>query len=317
MFRYRLYGTTVENELSFPELDTAFRQRSNSEKTITIEKRVFPFEKPKGRPDSFHNLNYWHSPDGSSVVIESSLAGNIRVNFSKRLIQWSPSGRKDNSPDLGQVILRGRAVGLLLPHLKPSFLLHASVVVRNNEAIAFCGLVFGGKSTLTAYFLNKGFSLLSDDIAVIQRNNSGFFVQPGVPEFRLWSNAARRLNLSKMEGKPLIAGLKKLRFPLTSETPWRFFSKPTPLKALYVLSRKKGGFGQVLIEKPRDSQNLIALLQSAYNPVLRDEKIMRQNFEMASWLTQEVPVKRLVYPSGFSHLSKVYRAVIRDLAVSS
>ena len=67
------------------------------------------------------------------------------------------------------------------------------------------------------------------------------------------------------------------------------------------------------IEALDTQEALIEILRSSYNYILKDPKIMAEQFAMMADFVKRVPVKRLVYSSGFSRLPEVYQSILRDL----
>lgn len=308
-FHYRLYGVLIESADPFPGL-TPVSPEGVSEEGIVIEgRRELPLRRVRGNWTSFYGLDYWFSPDRRFALIQSREVGVFRVDFQKKKIEWGAASKISST--YAHAILRVRIVGFLVSHLVPFLLLHASVVVEGKKGVAFGGVIASGKSTLTASCLNNGFSLLSDDIAALQRENGHFLLHPGAPEFRLWPWTASRLNPHQVKGERVAPEVKKKKFLLGPETPWRFEDKPVPLRRLYLLSRKKGA--KVRIESLHGREALIGVLQNIYNPILGHRDVLRRQLEMAADLVQRVPVKRLVYPSGFSRLARVRRAITEDL----
>lgn len=238
------------------------------------------------------------------------MAGDFRIRFPEKEIRWIPARR--NFPGLAPAVLRSKVLGLLLPHLGASLLLHGNVVAHRGKTFAFCGPVGQGKSTLTAFLLNRGFSLLSDDIACIVRKGKELFCESGTPEIRLWPRSAARLMRGGLLGEPLWPHTKKKRFYLTPNTEWDFKREPASLRAVFLLSRKREG-NSVRVEVLPAREALAGLLASAYCPVLKDPAVLRLQLEEAAKLIRTVPVKRLVYPSGFPYLSRVEQALLPHL----
>jgi len=309
---YRIFGVIIESDFPFPGLASFPSLQYSSGERIFISscKNLAP-RRTKSGWNTFYGLDYWFSSDQRLAIIQSSETGVFRIDFQRKRIDWSSVG--EISQEYTCVLLRVRIVGFLVSHLIPALLLHASVVVRNGKGIALGGMVAAGKSTLTASCLNDGFSLLSDDIAALQPNNGHFLLHPGVPEFRLWPWTARRLNPPGMKGEYLAPEIKKKKFLLGPDAPWRFTNKPVPLSCLYLLSRKKKMEG-IRIESLKGRKALMGVLENIYNPMIKNPNVLGQQLEIASRLIQKVPVKRLIYPSGFSHLSKVRQAILKDLA---
>ena len=258
---------------------------------------------------SHRGFDYCFAPVPLVGFVRSPRVGVFRVDFSRKRIDWQPAG--DCSPRLLWAIVTGRVLGLLLPWLRPSLVLHASVLKIRGEAVAILGPSTGGKSTLAAALLNHGASLLCDDIAVVEGRGRDLFVLPGLPEIRLWPEAWRRFRPEGVRAQALYPGARKRRLSLRPRSRWDFTEEPMPLRAAYLLSRKKRG--GLRIEDLGGREALLGMVQNAYNGVSSTPRILRQEFEIAARLIQKVPVKRLVYPTGFSHLPGVCRAILEDL----
>jgi len=94
--------------------------------------------------------------------------------------------------------------------------LHAGAVEIAGQTVAFLAESFGGKSTMTDYFLRQGHPLITDDkLAVVERD--GIFY--GVPSYP-WHRPYRRL--------------EDLGLPVDN-----FAETPKPLRRLYSLDRRE------------------------------------------------------------------------------
>jgi hypothetical protein len=59
--------------------------------------------------------------------------------------------------------------------------LHAGAVEINGKPVLFSAESFGGKSTLTDYFIGQGHKLLADDSLGIYQQDGGFYAVPSYP----------------------------------------------------------------------------------------------------------------------------------------
>ena len=100
------------------------------------------------------------------------------------IIEPLPGG----DPSVIRQILLGWALGGIL-HQRGMLPLHGSAVCQGDDCYVFCAASGVGKSTLTAAFLNRGFSFLDDNIAVAAFQDDKPFIFPGTPELRLWEGA--------------------------------------------------------------------------------------------------------------------------------
>jgi hypothetical protein len=69
--------------------------------------------------------------------------------------------------------------------------LHASSVVVDGHAIAFLSRHGGGKTSLAATMVSRGYPLLSDDLLALTPAADGFLARPGYPQMRMWPEQAR------------------------------------------------------------------------------------------------------------------------------
>src|ERR1035438_1386916 len=68
--------------------------------------------------------------------------------------------------------------------------LHATAIVVNGEAVAFLGDSGCGKSTLAATFLGRGYSLLTDDVLVLEFKGENVLAHPSLAGKKLPSPAS-------------------------------------------------------------------------------------------------------------------------------
>jgi hypothetical protein len=85
----------------------------------------------------------------------------------------------------------------VLWHQRELLPLHASVVVIRGRAIALCGDVAAGKSTLAAMLTAQGHDAIADDVCVVDmRNDAEASVWPGCTRLQLWSDALNELGVA-------------------------------------------------------------------------------------------------------------------------
>ncbi|HEY0411956.1 MAG TPA: hypothetical protein VGD66_02295 [Allosphingosinicella sp.] len=88
-----------------------------------------------------------------------------------------------------RLFLLGSAFGALL-HQRGLLPLHANAIDVGGRAVAFSGHSGAGKSTIAAWFHDRGHGILADDVCVIGFDPAGRALAfPGVPRLRLWREA--------------------------------------------------------------------------------------------------------------------------------
>src|SRR5439155_8977822 len=99
---------------------------------------------------------------------------------------------EESSLESFQVYMLGQALSFALVRqgFEP---LHATVVVIDDQAVAFLGDNAFGKSSLAACFLEAGHRLLTDDLLILQDSpNGGILAYPGPPRLKLFPKMATR-----------------------------------------------------------------------------------------------------------------------------
>lgn len=306
MYFYKLYGLNLESVLPFPELEPVLIPRPDSNKRISL--KVHRFIPPASRETvNYGGLRYWFGSDNKTAIISARAAGNFRIRFDERTIEWMPPAAGDGT-SLACHLLKGRVLGLLLSHMPSYLLLHANVLSGSGKAMLFLGAHGGGKSTLSAFLLKKGFSLMSDDVAVMQRRRGRFLIESGAPELRLWPGSAARLVPSVARNESLPETLKRR---LILERPSSaYLNDSLPPSAFYILTRRRTA--RIELRSIKSAEALLGILKNIYLPVIKNPRVLNSHFEMAAELAKNFPVKELVYPTGICHLPRIHRALMRD-----
>lgn len=108
--------------------------------------------------------------------------------------------------------------------------LHASVVRIGDRAVAFSGISGAGKSTLAACFHQRGYSVLSDDVAVIDWVGGCPVVRPVMSRLKLWRDMMDGLGIAHGDKERARSQLEKYHIPLDD-----FSATTLPLVAIYHL----------------------------------------------------------------------------------
>lgn len=307
-FLYFAFGLSVESDWPLPCHTTPQESFAN----VSLEAGSWDFfalrvpeewRQPTRRP-SFHHL-----ADGSHYL-------RWRDQFE---FHFSADGHTitalslDSNPESA---FRTYMLGHVLAHALLAMgieTIHAANVERDGHAIAVMGDSAFGKSTLTAALLKSGFRLLSDDFMVLRRQETDFFVYPGLPRIKLYEKVAQLAPMGQ-PGTPMFAHRRpKMVYPVCDAV-----QTPVPLRAFYALASPKVSANAkgVRIEPLAEREAYLELMKNSFNvTVTRSERLTSQ-FHWATELAKELPIKRLYYPRVMSVLPEVIEAIKADLYAS-
>jgi len=91
--------------------------------------------------------------------------------------------------------------------------LHAAVVVRGQQSVMICGASGAGKSSFAAALQEQGWSIVVEDLAVVEPAVDGYGVRPGYGRLRLWSDSVAGLSLTQRTSR-IVVGADKYYLPL-------------------------------------------------------------------------------------------------------
>jgi hypothetical protein len=132
-----------------------------------------------------------------------------------------------------RLFLLGSAFGALL-HQRGLLPLHANAIEIDGRAVAFMGHSGAGKSTMAAWFLDRGHRILADDVCVVAPGPSGCpLAFPGIPRLRLWREALEQSGRQTKGFELAFDDMDKWNVP----TPAPRQSGPIPLSQVYLLRK--------------------------------------------------------------------------------
>lgn len=203
MPRYRAFGLDIESSLELPELTPG-----EGAPGAWIEEGDVP--ESLASP-SLRGLR--HEASATEALLQVDGIVRFHVADGSRLV-FRREGRASDEDVRAFVLSVPLAVLLLQRGIVP---LHASVVRVGDGCAAFLGHSGAGKSSLAAWFCERGHALLGDDICALVPGPDGApRVLAGVPRLKLWADALRQIGRGT-DGLPRVrAGLGKFTLPRES-----------------------------------------------------------------------------------------------------
>ena len=191
--------------------------------------------------------------------------------------------------------------------------IHANAIATDTGVIGLIAPSQTGKTTLTTALAVRGMALMSDDMMAIHKQNEEWRVYPAWPHLRMWPDVAEYFTKSPTSLKRVHSRFAKRIAKPDEIDGLNYVEKSGLLKRLYLLKRVDDQSVNVSIERLTANESIVTLLQNsmladAYRPLgLESGRLMT-----LATLLDKVSVKRIVYPSGKSHLAKVCKCIEED-----
>lgn len=162
-------------------------------------------------------------------------------------------------------------------------ILHVGSVEIEGRPIIFSAPSFGGKSTMTDYFIRQGHTMLSDDTLGIEEIDGEYYAIPSYPFHRPYRK------------------LEDLGYPVEN-----FSTKVKPVNTIYVL-HKSDTRAKIEIKELKGIKKFKAL---HYSMFIMFEFMKKERFLFFTKMAKRVPVYEVQYPHDLERLPEVYEKII-------
>lgn len=162
-------------------------------------------------------------------------------------------------------------------------ILHVGAVEIKGKPVLFSAFSFGGKSTLTDYFIQKGHTMLSDDSMAIDKRGERYYAIASYPFHRPYREVETLGYLVK-----------------------NFATDPKPLHAVYLLEKSEPDV-EVKIVELKGIEKFKAFHYSSFI----DFSFMKQErFTFFTEMAKHVPVYQVKVPWDLERLDEVYEKIV-------
>ncbi len=218
---YSVFGLVIASEIGLAELEPA-----DPGATPDAVVRHGAVALPEANP------GYSAAEEGTLLTVPK--VGRYLISGGREILVDPAHGASERNVRL---FLLGSAFGALL-HQRGLLPLHANAIEIEGRAFAFCGHSGAGKSTVAAWFHDRGHRILADDVCVIGFDEvGGALAFPGIPRLRLWREALEASGREADAFTRSFDDLDKYDVPTGREAA----SAPLPLGAIYLLRKAEEG----------------------------------------------------------------------------
>ncbi|MEW5770398.1 MAG: hypothetical protein AB1831_08545 [Pseudomonadota bacterium] len=219
LFSYSVHGFTLHSEIACPEL---LPTSSDTQDVLVRYGSLRHIPCDETHPWKRQYIGAMH------MLLNVRDVGRFSVRDGREITV-------DPVPAVPDIMLRlyllGSALGCII-HQRGLLPLHANAVLHEGEAVLVLAHSGIGKSTLAAAMQNRGCGVLSDDVCAIRvAHGEAPLVFPGVPQIKLWKDAATRLGEDVNTMRRVLHEEEKYALPV--QEPYR--GEPVRIKALYIL----------------------------------------------------------------------------------
>jgi hypothetical protein len=284
---YELGGITLLSDLPLPELPRLQPQALSSQPaTVRLVEGIEP-------------------PDGMIEVAPGCLASASR--YSLRIpglaaYQVNHGSEILVSPEPGALPLDVRAyllatLFIVLCQQRGLLPLHASAISNGDGVVAFVARSGQGKSSLAAHLFERGFTVVGDDVCLINTELNPAMVVPVAPWLKLWRNSLETLGKGSEGLQRVFSEDDKYRLPLNSKL------ESQPIRRLVFL--ESVDLPAPVMEEVTAIEAIPLLMDLTHQAYLLEATGQRQqSFLRCSRIASQARSYRLLRPWGLSHLDE-------------
>jgi hypothetical protein len=302
--RYRLFALTVASDFPF----TSASEADAAPAGLSLSLSPHPLLKDPPAPPLYTSAlrdqdgaslgTLYRQPEGE--ILSFSRAGEFRFG-SDRIDGYLPGG----ASDLAELRILGPVLSYWF-ECRGLPTLHGSAVSAGGRALVFLSRHGGGKSGLAAALVQAGCPLLTDDMVVLEEHDERWEVRPAYPEMRMWPDEASHFAGSPEELPRVQFDSEKRRVTVGDGGFGTFLDASAPLACIYLACRREETGGGVEIQPVPRSEALIELVRHSFSPRLVEAAGLQPGrLDRLARLVRSVPIRRLVYPTGFDRLPEI------------
>lgn len=267
---------------------------------------VVVVEEPVPRPSPQAD---WAGPlravENGSVTFGVPGAGRMRITGGNRI---GFERHDDWTEESIRLMLMGPGAALVL-HQRGVLPLHGSGVVTDHGAVLVVGHSGAGKSSTLGAFVDRGFTVLCDDLAAVTLEDDGTaLVHPGTQVVKLWADSAASLGWDTEGLERVRPELEKFMVPLRHRG-----DAPVPLAAVYQVTAHNQPTLEMMVRERAAKFNVL-LDHTWQKMTVKRMGLHGSHFTRATTIADSIRVVTIRRPEGVSVAENgLLDAILTDL----
>jgi len=293
MSTYTAFGLSIHSDMQLPAL-----LRSNNKK---IDIQIIRGKVNKKGLDAPEQTRLFSQLAVNELWLHVPNIAWFYVSNGNKIIVEAENGSDEQSIIL---YILGTCMGAIM-HQRNRLVIHGNAIRVGEGCVVFAGQSGNGKSTLAAAFHQRGYSILADDLAVIDEQGK---VQPSYPQIKLWHDTAKKLEIEISRLKRIRLQIDKYAYPIKDG----FCTIPLPIKAIYILNNHNQD--EFLFEPIKGIAKFNPLKNNTYRINHLDGLgLKKQHFKRCSQLANQIQLTRITRPNDSFELNTLVELIEADL----
>ena len=294
---YTAYGLSIRSEIELPELLPAVECEQSSATDVQISMgRV----SESGLTDA-RRIYDWLYVSPNVLWLDINGVARFQITNGQHITIDPYPGSDEESI---RVFLLGSAFGAIL-FQRGHFVLHGNAISIGDQCLVCVGDSGAGKSTLAAGFMQRGYSIMSDDVVPIDEMQRAI---PGFPRIKLWQETADHLGIDTTDLRRIRPDEKKFNYPLAEQ----FQTEPLPVRWVYVLDTHDDD--SIAMEPLSGMRRFQPLYENTYRPdYLEGMKLEAWQLRMCGQLAGKIHLVHIRRPRDGFDLEGLITEILADI----
>ncbi len=295
---YSTYNLSIESEIDLPELQ--FATQTDAPPDVNIQLSTLP---ANGLPEG-QQLGPFLWVKQEDLWLQVPQVARFMVQGGHTILVDPEPGIDEDSL---RVFLLGSALGALL-FQRGYLVLHGNAIRIGDQCMISVGHSGAGKSTLAAGFMQRGFSVLADDVVPI---NKACQALPGFPRIKLWQDVADKLQIDTSALRRIRPNIEKFNLPL-SQPP---SAEPVPVRWIYILG--SDNIQSFNFSPIHGMQRFLPLYNNTYRVHFMNAMALKsEHMQLCGQLANKIRLANITRPKASFDLDALIDHLLADMAAN-